>query len=126
MEKGEKRLVYGQEFEEEPIDLCYAVDPELEDAVVSGKIIHICHQNNYHGRPMIGFRITDNTFILLVRFFVDIKKRADLLKVLKKGTFVVVKGVLEWDLFDVEVGIGDVYGIYLISEFNSSEEKVNG
>ncbi len=63
------------------------------------------------------FSVTDDTDTIVVKIFVKAEQIKEMSGVLKKGTFVKVKGKVMTDAFDHELTITSVWGIRKISGF---------
>ena len=64
-----------------------------------------------NGRGLLVFAVTDDTDTIMVKIFVKAEQIPELSKILKKGTFIKVKGKVMTDSFDHELTVTSVWGI---------------
>ncbi len=117
-------LIYGRDFEDEPIRLDQVVT-EMGEITLHGKVISFETREIRNERTIIIFSITDFTDTITVKMFVKNEQLAELLGDLKKGAFLKIKGVTTIDKFDGELTIGSVTGIKKTGDFTVSREDLS-
>lgn len=103
-------LIYGRNFEDEPISLEQVIT-EMGEITVHGKIISFDTREIRNEKTIIIFSVTDFTDTITVKMFAKNEQLPEILGELKKGAFVKVKGVTTIDKFDGELTIASVTGI---------------
>ncbi len=114
-------LIYGRNFDDEPIELRQVVG-EMGEITFRGKIISFDTREIRNEKTIIMFAVTDFTDTIMVKMFVRNDQLADILAEIKKGAFIKVKGVTTIDKFDGELTIGSVFGIRKIPDFTESRQ----
>ena len=117
-------LVYGKNFEEEPMTLDQVVT-EMGEITIHGKIISFDTREIRNEKTILMFSVTDFTDTITVKMFVRNDQLTELLGEIKKGAFVKIKGVTTIDKFDGELTIGSVTGIKKIGDFTVSREDLS-
>ena len=117
-------LIYGRNFEDEPIRLDQVVE-EMGEITFHGKIISLDTREIKNERTIIIFAVSDFTDTISVKMFIKNEQLAEILGSLKKGGFVKIKGVTTIDKFDGELTIGSVTGIKKIGDFTVKREDLN-
>ena len=112
-------VLYGRDFEDDsmPID---AIEGDIGDVVIRGEILSFDSRELRNGRGLIIFTITDDTDTIAVKVFVSAEQIKELAGILKKGTFVKVKGKAVMDSFDHELTVTGVWGIRKIPAFRET------
>ena len=117
-------LIYGRDFEDEPIRLDQ-VATEMGEITLHGKVISFETREIRNERTIIIFSITDFTDTITVKMFVRNEQLAELLGDLKKGAFLKIKGVTTIDKYDGELTIGSIAGIKKTGDFTVSREDLS-
>ncbi|MEJ8734951.1 MULTISPECIES: PolC-type DNA polymerase III [Mediterraneibacter] len=117
-------LLYGRNFEDEPIPLEQVIT-EMGEITVHGKIISFDTREIRNEKTIIMFSVTDFTDTITVKMFARNEQLPDLLGELKKGAFIKIKGVTTIDKFDGELTIGSVTGIKKIGDFTVSRKDLS-
>ena len=117
-------LIYGKNFEDEPIALEQVIT-EMGEITVHGKIINFDAREIRKERTIIMFAVTDFTDTIMVKMFARNDQLPEILGELKKGAFVKIKGITTIDKFDGELTIGSVTGIKKIGDFTVSREDLS-
>ena len=109
-------VLYGRDFEDDsvPID---SIEGAIGDVVIRGEILSFDSRELRNERGILIFSVTDDTDTIVVKIFVKAEQIKEMSGVLKKGTFVKVKGKVMTDAFDHELTITSVWGIRKISGF---------
>ena len=100
-----------------PID---AIEGDIGDVVIRGEILSFDSRELRNGRGLIIFTVTDDTDTIAVKVFVSAEQIKELAGILKKGTFVKVKGKAVMDSFDHELTVTGVWGIRKIPAFRET------
>ena len=117
-------LIYGRNFDDEPITLDQVVT-EMGEITIHGKIINFDTREIRNEKTIIMFAVTDFTDTITIKMFTRNDQLPELLGELKKGAFVKIKGVTTIDKFDGELTIGSVTGIKKIGDFTVSREDLS-
>ena len=117
-------LIYGRNFDDEPITLDQVVT-EMGEITFHGKIISFETREIRNEKTIIIFSVTDFTDTITVKMFARNDQLPEILGELKKGAFVKVKGVTTIDKFDGELTIGSVAGIKKIGDFTVSRKDLS-
>ena len=117
-------LIYGKNFDDEPITLEQVVT-EMGEITVHGKIINFDTREIRNEKTIIMFAVTDFTDTITVKMFARNDQLPEILGELKKGVFVKIKGVTTIDKFDGELTIGSVTGIKKIGDFTVSRKDLS-
>ncbi|MCI8502576.1 MAG: PolC-type DNA polymerase III [Dorea sp.] len=118
---GNPNIVYGRDFDDEPIKLNQVVG-EMGEITFRGKVISFDMREIRNEKSILMFAITDFTDTIMVKMFVRNDQLAEILGEVKKGAFLKVKGVTTIDRYDGELTIGSVYGIRKIPDFTESRQ----
>ncbi len=117
-------LIYGKNFEDEPIKLEQVVS-EMGEITIHGKIINFDTREIRNEKTIIIFAVTDFTDTITIKMFARNDQLPEILGDLKKGAFVKIKGVTTIDKFDGELTIGSITGIKKIGDFTVSRQDLN-
>ena len=111
-------VIFGRDFEEESIHI-EEIWGEMGEVVIRGKVRTLDQREIRNEKTIVSFEITDFTDTIKVKMFVHNEQLEDILKDLKVGAFVKVKGVTVNDTFDRELTIATVIGLKKIPDFSS-------
>lgn len=114
-------LVYGRDFNDEPIELCQVVG-EMGEITFRGKVITFETREIRNEKTIVIFSVTDFTDTITIKLFVKNEYLPDILGGVKMGAFLKIKGVTNIDKFDGELVISSVAGIRKISDFTESRK----
>lgn len=117
-------LIYGKNFEDEPIKLDQVVG-EMGEITIHGKIINFDTREIRNEKTILMFAVTDFTDTITIKMFARNDQLPELLGGLKKGIFVKIKGITTIDKFDGELTIGSVTGIRKSGDFTVSREDLS-
>ena len=117
-------LIYGRNFEDEPIRLDQVVS-EMGEITIHGKIISFETREIRNEKSIIMFAVSDFTDTIMVKMFARNDQLPELLGNLKKGAYVKVKGITTIDKYDGELTIGSVTGIRKIGDFTVKREDLS-
>ena len=117
-------LIYGKNFDDEPISLDQVVT-EMGEITIHGKIINFETREIRNEKTIIMFAVTDYNDTITVKMFARNEQLPEILGELKKGAFVKIKGVTTIDKFDGELTIGSVTGIKKIGDFTVSRNDLS-
>ena len=112
-------LLYGRDFDDDPIELSTVVG-EMGEITFRGKVIEFDTREIRNEKTIVMFAVTDFTDTIMIKMFVRNEQLPDVLGDIKKGAFLKIKGVTTIDKFDGELTIGSVTGIRKISDFTES------
>ena len=114
-------LVYGRDFNDEPMELRQVVG-EMGEITFRGKVISFETREIRNEKTILIFSVTDFTDTITIKLFVKNDQLADILAEVKMGAFLKIKGVTNIDKFDGELVISSVAGIRKISDFTESRK----
>ena len=117
-------LIYGRNFEDEPIRLDQVVE-EMGEITFHGKIISLDTREIKNERTIIIFAVSDFTDTISCKVFVRNEQLPDILDGLKKGGFYRIKAVAMYDKFDHEISLGSVAGIKAITDFREKRQDTS-
>ena len=117
-------LIYGRNFDDEPITLDQVVT-EMGEITVHGKIINFDTREIRNDKTILMFAVTDFTDTITVKMFTRNDQLPELLGDLKKGVFVKIKGITTIDKFDGELTIGSVTGIKKSGDFTVTRKDLS-
>ncbi len=123
-------VVYGRDFEDEEIIDIVKIDGPIGEVTIRGKVLTLDTREIRNERTIVIFAVTDFTDSMVIKLFAKNEDLKDLLKDIKPGAFLKIKGMANVDKFDGELTIGSVVGIKKISDFvekrvdNSPEKRV--
>lgn len=116
-------LVYGRNFDDEPIELSQVVG-EMGEITFRGKIISFEMREIRNEKSILIFAVTDFTDTIAVKMFVRNEQLPDILGEVKKGGFYKIRGVTTTDKYDGELVINSVFGIRRIPDFTESRQDL--
>lgn len=116
---GDPNLIYGRDFDDDPIELSSVVG-EMGEITLRGKVISFDTREIRNDKTIIMFAVTDFTDTIMVKMFVRNEQLSDILADVKKDAFLKLKGVTTIDKFDGELTIGSVTGIKKAADFTES------
>ncbi len=114
-------LIYGRDFNDEPIELRQVVG-EMGEITFRGKVISFEAREIRNEKTILIFSVTDFTDTITIKLFVRNDQLPDILGDVKMGAFLKIKGVTNIDKFDGELVISSVAGIRKISDFTESRK----
>ena len=114
-------LVYGRDFNDEPMELRQVVG-EMGEITFRGKVISFETREIRNEKTIVIFSVTDFTDTITIKLFVRNDQLPDILGEVKMGAFLKIKGVTNIDKFDGELVISSVAGIRKISDFTESRK----
>ena len=114
-------LIYGRDFDDEPIELSQVVT-EMGEITIHGKVISFDTREIRNEKTIVMYAVTDFTDTIMVKMFVRNDQLPDILAEIKPGAFLKIKGVTAIDKFDRELTIASVTGIRKISDFTQSRQ----
>ncbi len=118
---NDPNVVYGRDFDDEPIKLCQVVG-EMGEIIFRGKVISFDTREIRNEKSIIMFAVTDFTDTIMVKMFVRNDQLPEMLGEVKKGAFLKIKGVTTIDKYDGELTIGSVSGIRKITDFTEGRQ----
>ena len=112
-------VLYGRDFEDEPITLDQVVE-EMGEVTVRGQIRNMEEREIRGERTIITLTVTDFTDTIHVKMFTKNEELPEIREPLQKGAFVKIKGMTTLDRLDHELTISSVTGIKKIADFTTS------
>ena len=111
-------VIYGRDFEEEPIEI-QKIDAPIGEVVIRGKVIALDKREIRNEKTILIFSVTDFTDTIVLKAFAKNEDVPDITKGISPGSFVKVKGIANIDQFDGELTIGSITGIKKIPDFTT-------
>ena len=112
-------VIYGRDIEDEAISIA-EIEGEMGEVVIRGQVRTLDKREIRNERTIVIFEITDFTDTIKVKMFVHNEQLDELMKELKEGAFLKIKGVTVNDSFDRELTIGTVTGMMKIPDFTTT------
>ena len=113
-------VIYGRDFEDEEILRIEDIIGEMGEVIIRGKVLKADSRDIKNEKSIVMFDVTDFTDTIGVKLFTKTEFKDELLKGVKPGSFVKIKGVVNLDKFDHELTIGTIAGIKKISDFTTT------
>ncbi len=117
-------LIYGRDFEDEPLELKDVVD-EMGEITFRGKVISFDTREIRNERTIVMFAVTDFTDTIMVKMFAKNEQLPEILGAIHKGAFLKIKGVTTIDKFDHELTISSVVGVKKIPDFTTTRKDIS-
>ncbi|MBO5460566.1 MAG: PolC-type DNA polymerase III, partial [Ruminococcus sp.] len=117
-------LIYGRNFEDEPIHLDQVVG-EMGEITFHGQVISFEAREIRNEKTILMFAVSDFTDTIMVKMFARNEQLPELLGDIKKGAFLKIKGVTNIDKYDGELSIGSIFGIKKIGDFTKSRADLS-
>ncbi len=111
-------VLYGRDFDEEAISIDHIMG-EMGEVVIRGKIINLDLREIRGEKTILMFDVTDFNDTITIKMFTKNEQLPEMLDVIKKDSFIKLKGVTTIDKFDGELTIGSVVGIKKCADFTS-------
>ncbi len=112
-------LVYGRDFEDEPIPL-ESITGEMGEVTIRVQVMDVDQRAIRGDKTILIFQVTDFTDSITVKMFLRNEQLPEVTPEIKKGAFLKLKGVTTIDRYDGELTIGSIYGIKKIGNFRSA------
>ena len=117
-------VLYGRDFEEEPMDI-EKIDGPIGEVVIRGQVVSLETREIRNEKTIVIFSVTDFTDTIVLKAFAKNEDVGDLTKGISPGSFVKIKGVATIDKFDSELTIGSIVGIKKIPDFTTTRMDVS-
>ena len=117
-------VIYGRDFDDEPIDI-EKIDGPIGEVTIRGKIISLETREIRNEKTIIIFSVTDFTDTIVLKAFAKNEEVATITGGLTPGNFVKIKGVALIDKFDSELTIGSIVGMKKIPDFTTTRMDVS-
>jgi len=109
-------LIYGRDFEDEPMELCQVVG-EMGEITFRGQVTSFDTREIRNEKTIVMFAVTDFTDTIMVKMFVRNDQLPDIASEIRPGVFLKIKGITTIDKFDHELTIASVTGVKKIPSF---------
>ncbi|MBR5420537.1 MAG: PolC-type DNA polymerase III [Lachnospiraceae bacterium] len=117
-------LLYGRNFEGDAEEIVSLTDG-MGAVIVRGEVLRvdeICFKKT--GNFLFKYTISDYTDALRFKLFADAEQADEVRSLIKQGDFVRIKGMPQYDDFDKELELGNVYGVKKIPDFRVKREDL--
>ena len=111
-------IFYGRAFEGDAIPI-KEIQDEIGEVIVKGKILSYEARELRNEKSLLIFSITDFTDAIQAKIFIKTEQLEDVEPHLKKGKYVLLKGMALLDKYDHEVSISSIVGIKNIPDFST-------
>ncbi len=124
-----KDVIYGKDFDDDTIDIVNLNDDELGNMVtIRGQIFGIETREIRGEKTIAILSIYDSTDSINVKLFLRNDNMEEFNSNFKKGAFVKVKALLEFDTYSEEIGLNKVFGVmttadYTVTRMDNEYEK---
>lgn len=109
-------VIYGRNFDGDCLEIC-DVQEEIGEVVVRGKVIATEARELRNEKTLLIFSLTDFTDTISCKIFLKNEQVPDVVPVIKKGSFLKIKGMALLDRYDKEISLSSVVGIKKIDDF---------
>ena len=109
-------LIYGRDFEDEPMELCQVVG-EMGEITFRGQVTSFDTREIRNEKTIVMFAVTDFTDTIMVKMFVRNDQLPDIVSEIRPGAFLKIKGITTIDKYDHELTIASVAGVKKIPSF---------
>ncbi len=111
-------VIYGRDFDDNAMNMD-RIDGPIGEITVRGQILSIDTREIRNERTIVMGAVTDFTDSIGFKIFAKTIDVPDMLKDLKKGAFVKIKGSVMMDRYDNDLSIGSVFGIRKCPDFRA-------
>ncbi|MBE5890586.1 MAG: PolC-type DNA polymerase III [Lachnospiraceae bacterium] len=103
-------VIYGSDFEEDPITID-KIDAPIGEVVVNGQVLSIETREIRNERTIVIGTITDFTDTIAFKMFLKNDQVGEILPKIDKGNFIKIKAVANIDKFDNDLTLGNIIGV---------------
>lgn len=114
-------IIYGRSFDGTAIAI-KEIQDEIGEVVIQGKILNVEIRELRNEKVLASFVITDFTDSISAKIFLKQEQVTDITEVIKKGSFVRMKGMALMDRYEREITIGSIVGMKKIADFTVSRK----
>ena len=111
-------VVFGRDFDDDTMKLSDLIG-ELGEVTVHGKVTAYDQRDIRNEKSIMIFDITDFTDSITVKMFVKTEDVPDIIKDIKPGAFLKIKGIAAVDKFDHELSLQSIVGVKKIPDFTT-------
>ncbi len=112
-------VIYGRDVEDKEIIPIEKIVDEMGEVTIRCQVMTVDTREIRNEKTIVILSVTDFTDSIVVKIFTRNEDCAELLKELKPGAFVKIRGVTTIDKFDSELTIGSIVSIKKIPNFTS-------
>lgn len=116
-------VLYGRDFDGASLAI-EQIQSEMGEVVIRGQVQSLETRDIRNEKTIIMMEVTDFTDTIVVKMFSHTEQVPEILKDIKKGSFLKIKGVTNIDRFDGQLGIGSVSGIKKIPDFRKQRADI--
>ncbi len=114
-------IFYGRNFEGDPVRLADIAE-SMGQVCVRGMVMKCEDRLTKTGKVLVNFAITDFTDSILGKIFLTPEDKDAVLSKMKKGKFVMIKGIVDYDSFDKDITLQSIQGIRSIKDFREKRK----
>ena len=109
-------VLYGRDFESESLAI-EQIQGEMGEVTIRGQVQTLETRDIRNNKTIIMMEVTDFTDTIVIKIFAQTEQVPEILKDIKTGAFLKIRGVTTIDRFDGQLSIGSVFGIKKIQDF---------
>ena len=103
-------VLYGRDFESESLAI-EQIQGEMGEVTIRGQVQTLETRDIRNNKTIIMMEVTDFTDTIVIKIFAQTEQVPEILKDIKTGAFLKIRGVTTIDRFDGQLSIGSVFGI---------------
>ena len=112
-------VLYGRDFDGESLAI-EQIQGEMGEVTIRGQVQTLDTRDIRNNKTIIMMEVTDFTDTIVIKIFARTEQVPEILKDIRKGTFLKIRGVTTIDRFDGQLSIGSVFGIKKIQDFRKT------
>lgn len=112
-------VLYGRDFDGESLAI-EQIQGEMGEVTIRGQVQTLDTRDIRNNKTIIMMEITDFTDTIVVKIFARTEQVPEILREIKTGVFLKIRGVTTIDRFDGQLSIGSVFGIKKIQDFRKA------
>ncbi len=112
-------ILYGRDFDGDSVSIA-SLDQTSGESVIRGEIIALEVRELRNEKALVTFAVTDDTDTIRAKIFILQTQAAELTGLLKKGSFIRMKGRVAEDDWEHELMVSGIVGIKKTSDFRTA------
>ena len=109
-------VLYGRDFEGESLAI-EQIQSEMGEVTIRGQVQSLETRDIRNNKTILMMEITDFTDTIVVKLFAQTEQVPEIVKEIRTGVFLKIRGVTTIDRFDGQLSIGSIFGIKKIPDF---------
>ncbi|MDD6347128.1 MAG: PolC-type DNA polymerase III [Lachnospiraceae bacterium] len=107
---ADPNVIYGKDFEGEPVPISELGD-DPHEVIIRGEVFAVTEQETRSGRIIFSIAVTDGTDSIRIKFWLDKEELDDFRGTFSKGKCFIFRGMMDFDAYDKETIIRQVFSI---------------